>query len=381
MIGALIGGVVSGIGAIAGGSSQASGAAAAARESKEATKLQIAAAERARDEGVAAATTGNKAAASRLKEGIADETNIAAKAARGAAGTRSSASKKGQGVLEAGLKDAGKFSLRSLVDSDKELRNAYKSSRDMLADWRKAGEGAIKYLDAGLESGRFSMDSFKFQEDPGYQFRKKEGEEAINRGNAARGNFLSGNALRDLSEFNSGLAADEYGRAWQRGLTSRQQDYNVATGIADRGYDAAVRTADMRTRLGDNLSASDLARGDIRAGLARDLGTVRAGGIVERGEIGAQRDEIIGGLRSSEAMRTAQADAQSDLNIAAAAQQGATIVGDTSVNANANQGNILSQLALQRGQAGAQGWQGVAGAANQGIENFIAADLYEKALS
>lgn len=49
-----------------------------------------------------------------------------------------------------------------------------------------------------------------FQTSPGYQFRIDQAQKAIQNSQAARGNLLSGGALKELSQMNQGLAAGEY---------------------------------------------------------------------------------------------------------------------------------------------------------------------------
>ena len=54
-------------------------------------------------------------------------------------------------------------------------------------------------------------DPSKIQTDPGYQFVKQQGEQAINRSAAAKGMLNSGGVLAELQKYGSGLASQEYG--------------------------------------------------------------------------------------------------------------------------------------------------------------------------
>lgn len=56
----------------------------------------------------------------------------------------------------------------------------------------------------------------RFFASPDYQFRRDEGIRGIEQGAAARGGALSGNAMRGVTEFNSGLASQEYGNYFER---------------------------------------------------------------------------------------------------------------------------------------------------------------------
>lgn len=65
------------------------------------------------------------------------------------------------------------------------------------------------------------------QNDPGYQFRLKQGQDAIEHSAAARGGLLSGGTGKALNDYAQGSASNEYGNVYNRALTEYQQRYNV----------------------------------------------------------------------------------------------------------------------------------------------------------
>lgn len=88
--------------------------------------------------------------------------------------------------------------------------------------------------------GAAATDPFNFEEDPGYQFRRQQGMEGIQNSAASRGNLGSGATLKALAQFNSGLASQEYDKAYGRYDTNRkyaegQHEYD--TGQARHGYE------------------------------------------------------------------------------------------------------------------------------------------------
>lgn len=83
---------------------------------------------------------------------------------------------------------------------------------------------------------------FDFFNDEGYKFRLDEGIKGIENSAAARGNLNSGNTLKSLSKFASGLAAQEYGDAYNRFTGNRQFLENQFTG--DRAFDRDTYTGD-----------------------------------------------------------------------------------------------------------------------------------------
>lgn len=67
--------------------------------------------------------------------------------------------------------------------------------------------------------GDFSMKDY--QADPGLEFRRQQGEQALTRAAQAGGLLGSGKYLKDAMDFNSGLASQEYGNAFNRFQTNR----------------------------------------------------------------------------------------------------------------------------------------------------------------
>jgi hypothetical protein len=82
----------------------------------------------------------------------------------------------------------------------------------------------------------------KMENDPGYQFRLQQGEEAINRSAAARGGRLGGATLKALAGYNSGMAAQEYGAANDRQMSRNAQQ----AGILGQQYGAYGNVDQMR---------------------------------------------------------------------------------------------------------------------------------------
>jgi len=80
-------------------------------------------------------------------------------------------------------------------------------------------------------------------EDPGYAFRLKEGQQALDRSAAARGGLISGRALKAAQRYGQEMGSQEYGNAYNRALTRYNADVNrEATGYnrALTSYNADV---------------------------------------------------------------------------------------------------------------------------------------------
>ncbi len=89
---------------------------------------------------------------------------------------------------------------------------------------------------------------------PDYTFRRDEGMRGLERSAAARGGAFSGNAIRGLTDFNSNLAAGEYGSY-----------FNRLANIAGIGQTAANNGSQMSMTNGSNISNMLNQQGQQRA--------------------------------------------------------------------------------------------------------------------
>jgi hypothetical protein len=154
------------------------------------------------------------------------------------------------------------------------------------------GSGTYQMYDAegnptgqtGIGSGyltqQYTPEEFAKGQDPGYQFRLQQGQEATNRMANMGGGMLSGNALRGAQDYTQGLASQEFGNAFNRFQTSRQNIYNTLAGIAGLGQNSTNTTA----------NASNVASTNV-GNTMQNLGAAQAGGIV------GQANAISGGLQ------------------------------------------------------------------------------------
>lgn len=143
------------------------------------------------------------------------------------------------------------------------------------------------------------------ENDQGYQFRLKQGEQAINRQAAAQGGRGGGATMKALADYNQGMASQEYAAADQRrrsdvqqlsgllgqeaGFANASDQYRQAAlfnqagrsdaaglsakanqlGLAGMGYGAAGQLAGIYGESGKSLA-------DLFQGSARDLSSIQA---------------------------------------------------------------------------------------------------------
>jgi len=105
----------------------------------------------------------------------------------------------------------------------------------------------------GFLNKRFGLDTF--EKDPGYNFRLQQGENALNRGLAARGGLLSGAAMKALNRYNQDFASNEFTNSYNRYSADQANTYNRLASLAGSGQVAANQIGQFRTNMGDAQAA------------------------------------------------------------------------------------------------------------------------------
>lgn len=87
--------------------------------------------------------------------------------------------------------------------------------------------------------------------DPGYQFRLNEGNKALDRQAAAKGNFFSGSALKGAEDYGQGLADSTYKDAFARDQATKAQTYGMYSGQSGAGQNAAGAAGNIYENTGN----------------------------------------------------------------------------------------------------------------------------------
>jgi hypothetical protein len=122
----------------------------------------------------------------------------------------------------------------------------------------------------------FDAETFAQYQDPGYLFRKRQGEQSVLNSASAGSGALSGAALKDLMGFNQDLASTEYGNAFNRYQTQQGNIFQRLSGIANLGQSAAAGVGQQGTALatgaGQSLTNAGTAAGAGIVGATNALG-------------------------------------------------------------------------------------------------------------
>jgi len=164
--------------------------------------------------------------------------------------------------------------------------------------------------DFGALTERFDLT--KFEEDPGYQYRQQQAQQALERGMAAQGVTLGGGGFgninpqvaKALQEQSQGMASQEYGSAYNRYTQDNLNQYNMLAGLAGYGQVGLGNMTNAGSQFATNSGnlTTGLASAQMNAQMAADaqpsmFGTLLGGGIgaMLGGPTGAMAGASIGG--------------------------------------------------------------------------------------
>jgi hypothetical protein len=127
----------------------------------------------------------------------------------------------------------------------------------------EAGVGALNKLTAAADYKPFGMDQFKA--DPGYAFRLREGQEALERSAAARGGLISGGALKAATRYGQDMGSQEYTNAFNRYQAERQAMLGPLQSLAGVGQTTANTLGNAGTSYGTGAGEAYQSAANARA--------------------------------------------------------------------------------------------------------------------
>lgn len=131
------------------------------------------------------------------------------------------------------------------------------------APYRQAGYSALSSMQDPRFQKSFTMADF--QEDPGYQFALNEGQKALERGAAAKGMSLSGGQLKALTNYNQGMANQQYQNAYERYNNDLSTQYNRLASLAGLGQTANNTTSSAAMSAGQGIAQTQAGLGNANA--------------------------------------------------------------------------------------------------------------------
>jgi len=155
----------------------------------------------------------------------------------------------------------------------------YNQTRADQEPWRQAGVTAL----SGMQGADYMRDftAADFQQDPGYDFRMKEGQKALERSAAARGGLQSGGTLKALSKYGQDYASNEYQNAYTRFNADRDRRFGRLSSLAGFGQNANAQNAatgqNYANNVGENYMNAANAQGAAGMASAQAWGNTLSG--------------------------------------------------------------------------------------------------------
>lgn len=121
----------------------------------------------------------------------------------------------------------------------------------------------------------FTAENFR-QLSPAYQFQLQQGQQGVLNGAESSQGALSGSAMKDLVDYNQGLANTSFNTAFNQYQTQQGNIYSRLSDIANRGQNAAANTGQQGTALAGSVAQSVTNAGTAQA--AGQIGSANAWG-------------------------------------------------------------------------------------------------------
>ena len=175
---------------------------------------------------------------------------------------------------------------REMLDEQRRLSEPYRQAgltgQNRLMEMLGLGgdTGAAGY---GRYAKDFGMQDF--QQDPGYAFRLSEGLKQLGSQARAQGGAGGGRTMMGIQNYAQGLASQEYGNAFNRYQTNRQNQLAPLGSLMSSGQAAAAGQAAQAGQYGANAS-NMLSQMGVNTGGATLAGSSAYGKAI--GDIGAQ---------------------------------------------------------------------------------------------
>lgn len=199
---------------------------------------------------------------------------------------------------------AGSFTGHNQREAANEAANQLNASKQeaygFLDPYAKAGQTALSPLQAlltgtGSNGEQLSSDQRNqaLYQNPGYQFALDQAMKGVQSSQASKGNLLSGGAQKEIAQYSSGLASQNYndyiGQLFQfagMGQNAANAKANVALGVANPLAESAFSSG-IASDVGANRTMQALSSGGgFLAGLFKGQGAPAGAGGASGAEAG-----------------------------------------------------------------------------------------------
>lgn len=157
----------------------------------------------------------------------------------------------------------------------------FEQTRADLAPYRTAGAQGTNALMSALPelTSQINLDQAWLEQQPGYQFAKRQGLKSVQNSAAARGLGTSGAALKGAAGFTTGLADQNFQTAFNNEMAQRDARYNRLMGVSQLGQNAAAQTGAYGTQTASNIGNNLIQGGNAQAAGLLGAGNALMGGV------------------------------------------------------------------------------------------------------
>jgi len=184
---------------------------------------------------------------------------------------------KAEAALKSGNTAAANAYKENAAKAEQSINTGFDKGRTDLSSGYSKARTALEPMAGLAHYGEDALTGKGFETSGGYQFRLGQGQQALDRSQAAAGGRYSGAALKAGMNYNQGMASNEYG-AWA----------DRASNLGRVGYGAQTGISDLYGREGQGLSGLSVSQGGALSQLHSNTGSYLSG-LEERGGQGLSR--------------------------------------------------------------------------------------------
>lgn len=176
-------------------------------------------------------------------------------------------------------------------------KGVYNNSVDNLNPYVSAGQQGLTTLTGMLPGLTTPYQNFTAPtgvdetNDPGYQFRLSQGQQALENSAAAKGGLLSGGTAKALDQYSQDYASNEFQNTYNRALntydtnannyyTGQNNTYNRYAGLANTGLTASGLEGSIGSSAASGISQLLASLGNSQAAGTNNAAAATASGIV-----------------------------------------------------------------------------------------------------
>lgn len=187
-------------------------------------------------------------------------------------------------------KKAAEMSLTASQDANALQREFFNTARADTAPWREAGKGSLNvladYMGIPMEgqtpSAKFGYLNKPFDinqwQDPGYDFRLRQGIRALDRSAAAQGNLFSGAQGKALTQYGQDYGSNEFANAYNRWTSGNDTLYNRLAGLSGTGQAATRDIGQWGINMAGNIGQNMITGANMAGQNYQNAATARASG-------------------------------------------------------------------------------------------------------